>query len=130
MPVQGGAVRIASGTPWPLGGACPCTSVPRRGTFENILSAKLDGSEDHLGRGDDPRFWLELDMPSKRAQALAQIQDQLVTGALRWENRGDVLEPFHARGQLDEYLAGQGTRGRSSTVVLGATAKSRLPMKM
>ena len=68
------------------------------GHLENLLSVKLDGSEDHLGRGDALRFWSEQDMPSKRKQALAQIEYQWATGALRWENRGDVLEPFPAHG--------------------------------
>ena len=67
---------------------------------------KLDGSEDHLGRGDVVRFWLELDTPSKRAQALEQIEEQWVTGALRWGNRRDVLHPFPVRGQLDEHVEG------------------------
>ena len=81
------------------------------GHFQNLLSVNLDGSEDHFGRGDALRCWLELDMPRKRKQALAKIEEQSAAGAVRWENRAEVLEPFLARGQLDEYMEGQEDEG-------------------
>ena len=81
------------------------------GHFENLLSVKLDGSEDHLGRGDALRFWLELDMPRKRQEAVAKVEEQWAAGELTWENRALLVDPFPARGQLDEYMEGQEDEG-------------------
>ena len=46
-------------------------------------------------------------MPRKRALAVSQVQELWAAGKLRWESHRDVLHPFLARGQLDEYVEGQ-----------------------
>ena len=50
-------------------------------------------------------------MPRKRALAMSQVREQWEAGTLRWENHRDVLHPFPARGQLDEYAERQEDEG-------------------
>ena len=55
------------------------------GHLESLLSVKLDGSEDNLGRGDAVRFCVELGMPRKRALAVSQVQVLWAAGKLLWD---------------------------------------------
>ena len=78
-----------------------------------MLSVALDGSEDHLGRGDAARLWLEADMPRKRAAALGDVDARWSVGVLTWDNHRDLVASFPHRGQLDEYVEGQEDEGEA-----------------
>jgi hypothetical protein len=81
------------------------------GHKQNMLSVALDGSEDHLGRGDAARLWVEADMPRKRAAALADVDAMWSAGSLTWDKHRDLIAAFPPRGQIDEYVEGQEDEG-------------------
>jgi hypothetical protein len=79
-----------------------------------MLTVALDGSEDHMGRGDAARFWAECGMTSKRASALADVNARWSDGSISWERHRELLQEFPRRGQLDVYAEGQEDEGTHS----------------
>ena len=93
------------------------------GHKHNMLSVALDGSEDHLGRGDAARLWMDADMPRKRAAALADVDARWAVGALTWDKHRDLIAAFPQRGQIDEHVEGQEDEGEPPTGVRGPTGR-------
>jgi hypothetical protein len=85
------------------------------GFTHNMLTSALDGSEDHLGRGDAVRFWQELHMDKLRRQIMADVADEHAAGRLPWtyDTVQSLLEDFPARGQLDRLEEGQDDEGET-----------------
>ena len=82
------------------------------GHQRNGLSVALDGSEDHLIAREARALWYEAEMPEHRARALAEVDGQVATGALKsmadWRlvvrhppNPGVIL---HEGGELEGEL--------------------------
>ena len=53
------------------------------GHYRNALAVTLDGSEDHRIRREALAFWREGDLPSLRRTAVAEVDAQIASGALR-----------------------------------------------
>ena len=85
-----------------------------RGHLDNMLTVALDGSEDHMGRGDAARFWAECGMTSKRASALADVNARWSDGSISWERHRELIQELPRRGQLDVYAEGQEDEGTHS----------------
>ena len=84
-----------------------------QGFEHNMFNLALDGSEDHLGSSECQEYWSALDMPSRRAQALADVKRAFETGdlPLTYESYRALLEEFPARGQMDVIREGQEDEG-------------------
>ena len=100
----------------------PLHEYARRGWLDNHLSNALDGSQDHLGRMIAGELWVQMDMPTLRAQALADVDAEWAAGRLRWRDAKRLLEPFPERGQMDVILDGQDDEGDVGEIERGAVA--------
>ena len=83
----------------------------------------LDGSQDHLGRGDAARLWVEARISQKRAAAIADVDALWAAGTLTWESRRDVIESCPRRGQVDMHREGQEDEGTAGGAEHGATGR-------
>ena len=75
----------------------PLHDFARRGWWDNMLANKLDGTEDHLGRGAAAKLWSDLRMDRHRAQAMADVEEEHAVGRLRWRDVRSLLEDFPPR---------------------------------
>ena len=94
----------------------------KRGWWDNLLANKLDGSEDHLGRGTAKKLFDELRMDRLREQALADVEDEWRAKRLGWQNVKRVIEPFPKRGELDSLVEGMDDEGDPDEIERGALA--------
>ena len=80
---------------------------------ENMLSLPLDGTGDEKGSEECRRYWHDLQMPAWRAQILAEVEASWNAGEipLTFESYQKLMQPFPARGFLDELVHGQDDEG-------------------
>ena len=100
----------------------PMHDYAARGWFDNHLANALDGSQDHLGRMVARDLWVQMDMATLRAQALADVDAEWAAGRLRWQDAKRLIEPFPKRGEMDVILEGQDDEGDVGEVERGAVA--------
>ena len=62
------------------------------GHWRNGLSNKLDGTEDHVICRDAQGFWNELDMPSLRLAAIAEVDAAFAAGELQWHQVRSLIQ--------------------------------------
>ncbi len=84
-----------------------------RGFAQNMLTNKVDGSEDHLGSGDAAALWQSLGMAALRSQLVSDVTAEVAAGRLPWSFASvrRLIEDFPRRGQLDFYVEGQEDEG-------------------
>ena len=71
----------------------PMHHYAARGWYDNHLKNALDGSQDHLGRMVARDLWVQMDMATLRAQALADVDAEWAAGRRRWQDAKRLIEP-------------------------------------
>jgi hypothetical protein len=73
------------------------------GFKHNFITNRLDGSEDHRGSAPLRRFWMQLQLPALREQAIGDLKRRCADGSFTWTKAGvkDLIVPFEKTGFLD-----------------------------
>ena len=87
-----------------------------------MLANKLDGTEDHQGRGPAKQIWDDMRMDRLREQVLADVDGEFHAGRLRWRAAKAIIQDFPKRGELDQYLEGMEDEGDPDDIALAAAA--------